>query len=176
MKSEIELGEVTVAIARLDGAAEAAECATIMATSDPWVRLGRDFQKCHAAVIDPTREVYVARAGNELAGFLILTMQGAFRGYIQTIAIAEKFRGRGLGSALIEFAEERIFAESPNVFMCVSSFNHRAKALYLRLGYEVIGELVDYVIRGHSEWLLRKSVGPLSEFTPDPVTPRTFVQ
>ena len=166
VKAEIDSREIKISIGPIDGQAEAARCATIMATSDPWITLGRGFEKCHAAVTDPTREVYVARAGDELAGFLILTMQGAFRGYIQAIATDEKFRGRGVGTALITFAERRIFAVSPNVFMCVSSFNHRAKALYLRLGYEVIGELVDYVVRGHSEWLLRKSVAPLSEFTP----------
>jgi ribosomal protein S18 acetylase RimI-like enzyme len=59
------------------------------------------------------------------------------------------------------YAEARIFRDTPNVFICVSSFNPRAQAFYRRLGYEVIGELRDYVVRGHSEWLLRKSIGPL---------------
>jgi [ribosomal protein S18]-alanine N-acetyltransferase len=157
---------MAIAIGPLDGEAEATRCATIMSTSDPWITLGRGFDKCRAMIADPTREVYVARSGGELAGFLILTMQGAFRGYIQTIAVDEKFRGHGVGTALIAFAEQRIFAESPNVFMCVSSFNERAKTLYLRLGYEVIGEIVDYVVRGYSEWLLRKSVAPMDEFAP----------
>jgi len=156
----------TISIGALDGEADAVRCATIMSTADPWITLGRGFDRCHALINDPTREVYVAKSDGELAGFLILTMQGAFRGYIQTIAVDEKFRGRAVGTALIAFAEQRIFAESANVFMCVSSFNERAKALYLRLGYEVIGELVDYVVRGHSEWLLRKSVAPMNEFTP----------
>jgi ribosomal protein S18 acetylase RimI-like enzyme len=48
--------------------------------------------------------------------------------------------------------------------MCVSSFNGDALRLYLRLGYEVIGELKDYLVRGHSEILLRKSKGPWGEF------------
>ena len=39
------------------------------------------------------------------------------------------------------------------------------KALYERLGYEVIGELRDYIVRGHSEWLLRKSIAPLADWT-----------
>jgi hypothetical protein len=29
------------------------------------------------------------------------------------------------------------------------------------MGYEVIGELKDYIVAGHSEILLRKSTGPL---------------
>ena len=51
------------------------------------------------------------------------------------------------------------------MFLCVSSFNTRARALYERLGYQVVGELRDYVVRGHSEWLLRKSVAPLADWT-----------
>jgi [ribosomal protein S18]-alanine N-acetyltransferase len=89
-------------------------------------------------------------------------MTGAFVGYIQTIAIQPDRRGRGLGSRLIDFAERRILAESPNVFMCVSSFNHDARRLYERLGYHVVGELTDYIVQGHSEILLRKTTGPLS--------------
>jgi RimJ/RimL family protein N-acetyltransferase len=54
------------------------------------------------------------------------------------------------------FAEERIFRETPNVFLLVSSFNHRARALYQRLGYEPIGELKDFIVPGHSELLMRK--------------------
>jgi len=64
----------------------------------------------------------------------------------------------------MRFAEERIFRESPNVFLCVSSFNPRAKALYERLGYEAVGELNDYIVRGHSEHIFRKTIGPIREF------------
>jgi [ribosomal protein S18]-alanine N-acetyltransferase len=48
--------------------------------------------------------------------------------------------------------------------MCVSSFNQAAGRLYQRLGYTMIGELTDYIVAGHSEILLRKSIGPLNEF------------
>jgi hypothetical protein len=30
-----------------------------------------------------------------------------------------------------------------------------------------VGELTDFIIRGHSEILLRKSLGPLGEWTPE---------
>jgi ribosomal-protein-alanine N-acetyltransferase len=65
---------------------------------------------------------------------------------------------------LIEFSEKRIFTEAPNVFMCVSSFNTKAKDLYERLGYEIIGELKDYILSGQSEILMRKTLAPLTEF------------
>jgi len=45
--------------------------------------------------------------------------------------------------------------------MCVSSLNLGARRLYDRLGYQVIGELTNYIVQGHSEILLRKTTGPL---------------
>lgn len=135
-----------------------------MSGTDPWITLKRDFAQCLAIISDQSREVYVAHDDAGVAGFVIIDMGGAFVGYIRTLAVRDDRRGSGLGSRLVAFAEDRIFRDSPNVFMCVSSFNPRAKALYERLGYAVVGELVDYVVRGHSEWLLRKSTGPTSEF------------
>lgn len=161
---------VRLAVRSLQGDAEAAACAAIMASSEPWVTLGRTDERSLAVVRDPEAEVYVAveregEAGAEVAGFVVLLMRGAFTGYVRSVAVRADWRGRGLGTALLRFAERRILRETPNVFVCVSSFNGRAKALYLRLGYEIVGELRDYLVRGHSEWLLRKSTGPLAEFT-----------
>jgi ribosomal-protein-alanine N-acetyltransferase len=144
--------------------AEAARCARLMATSEPWLTLGRDHDAALALLRDPARESYVALLGGEVAGFVILLMTGALVGYIQTICIAPEHRGQGLGSKLIAFAEERIFRDSPNVFLCVSSFNPRARDLYLRLGYREVGELADLIVPGHSEILLRKTLGPLQAF------------
>jgi ribosomal protein S18 acetylase RimI-like enzyme len=52
------------------------------------------------------------------------------------------------------------------VFLCVSSFNERAQKLYQRLGYERVGELPDYVVKGYSEILMRKTRGPIFDFKP----------
>jgi hypothetical protein len=38
--------------------------------------------------------------------------------------------------------------------------------LYQRLGYEVVGELRDYVVPGHAKRLLRKTAGRLQTFRP----------
>ena len=147
---------------------EARACAEIMATSDPWRRLGRTFAQSLEIVRDPAREVYIALdASGGLAGFSVLVMRGAFVGYIQSVAVRDDWRGRGVGTALIAFAERRILSETPNVFICVSSFNAGARRLYERLGYRVVGELTDYIVRGESEILLRKTTGPLA----DGVTP-----
>jgi [ribosomal protein S18]-alanine N-acetyltransferase len=149
-------------IARLETAADAEACARLMASSEPWLTLGRSYEASLAIIRDSTREVFVLRDGTgKLSGFLILCLTGAFVGYIQTICIDPNCRGQGLGTGLLAFAEERILSQFPNVFMCVSSFNHDARRLYERLGYRVVGELSDYIVAGHSEILLRKTLGPL---------------
>ena len=147
---------------------EARVCAEIMSTTEPWLTFGRSFQQSLEILRDPAREVYVALDAPEgvasgVGGFAILVMGGAFVGYIQSLAVRDAWRGRGLGTALIAFAERRILRETPNVFICVSSFNPGARRLYERLGYQVVGELLDYMVRGHSEILLRKTTGPLAE-------------
>ena len=136
-----------------------------MASSEPWVTLGRTYDASLAVIRDPSREVYVtldARGG--VAGFLILLLAGPFAGYLQTVCIGPERRGRGLGRRLVEFAEQRIGEVSPNVFLCVSDFNPRARALYERLGYRLVGELTDFLVRGHAELLFRKTRGPWAEF------------
>src|ERR687885_2115214 len=99
---------VKIEVRRLSSMKEARECARLMATSEPWVTLGRTYDDSLKVVGDPSREVHVAARGDALVGFIILNMQGAFVGYIQTGCIAPEWRGKGIGSGLIKFAEERI--------------------------------------------------------------------
>jgi ribosomal protein S18 acetylase RimI-like enzyme len=158
--------DADIEIRALQGANEAHQCAELMANSEPWITLRRTYNESVRMLSDPSREVYVAVAEGEVIAFTILQMKGAFVGYIQTAGVKPGRRKGGIGSRLINFAEERIFAETPNVFICVSSFNAGAQRLYERLGYQVVGELKDYIISGHSEILLRKTIAPLTEYTP----------
>jgi ribosomal-protein-alanine N-acetyltransferase len=152
-------------IVRLEDQADVELCARLMANSEPWLTLGRTYEASLVVLRDPSREIYAAYDPG-LAGFVILCMTGAFIGYIQTVLVHPDRRGERIGSRLLEFAEQRILQESPNVFMCVSSFNYGARRLYDRLGYSTVGELTDYIVSGHSEILLRKTLGPLSGYPP----------
>lgn len=138
------------------------ECAAIMANTDPWITLKRNYEQCLQAFEGNFREVFVAKEKGVVLGFIILQMQGTFKGYIQTVAVAENARNKGIGSQLICFAEEKILRTSPNIFICVSLFNHQAQKLYKRLGYEEVGILKDFIVNGFDEILMRKSFGSLS--------------
>lgn len=153
-----------LSLTRLAGSDETSTCAELMSSSEPWTIIGRTFEESFNIINDAAREVFIARVQGEFAGFIVINMHGSLSGYIQSICIRSEWRNQGLGKQLIQLAEERIFRDSPNIFMCVSSFNQNAYRLYQRLGYETVGELQDYIIRGHSEILLRKTIAPLSEF------------
>jgi ribosomal-protein-alanine N-acetyltransferase len=135
--------------------------ARIMAGSEPWITLGTGYERSLKLLSNDARERYLAKVSGEPAGFLVISMQGAFVGYIQLVGVAPTFRGQGVGKSLIEFAEQRIFRETPNVFICVSDFNTDAQGFYATLGYRSIGELKDFIIPGHAEILLRKTIGPI---------------
>lgn len=167
---------VKVSFIPLQTQAEAEACAHMMASSEPWITLQRGYADLLKAVQNPTREIYLAKVEGEIAGLVMINMQGAFTGYIQTICVAPQWRSQGIGRQLMAFAEERIFAETPNVFLCVSTFNTGAQKFYASLGYEVVGELKDYLVAGYSEILLRKTVAPLVGYEARPFAQKMAAQ
>lgn len=134
-------------------------CAELMAGSDPWITLGRGLEECRTVCHHPEYLLFVAHAGFERCGFVLLHPRGlASSPYIASIATAGEFRGKGIGSRLLAFAESFVRPRSRHIFLCVSSFNARARALYERQGYTVVGELKDYILKGASEIIMHKAL------------------
>jgi [ribosomal protein S18]-alanine N-acetyltransferase len=140
--------------------------AGMMAATDPWKTLGMDGVACRAGFEGPCKEIFVARYKDEPAGLVILQVCGTFNGYIQTLFVPETFRGKGFGKQLLEFGEHRIYRTSPNVFICVSTFNTQALRLYEAVGFSIVGVLKDFLKQGFDEWLLRKTIGPKLGYVP----------
>ncbi len=131
--------------------------AALMAGSDPWLRLGATLDSLRHMCFDPRYEVWVAVKDGERLGVVVLQDKGlAGSPYLKSIAVAEGARSAGVGSALLDFAEARWRGEARWFFLCVSSFNDRARALYERRGYAGVGELPDQVVDGASETVMRK--------------------
>ena len=148
-------------ISRLVSINDKRAAAELMAASDPWRKLGLSREHCLKTLGVPFRETYMLKAGGLIAGLVTITMYGTFKGYIQSLFVAEGFRGEGLGEELMAFAEKKVFTRSPNIFLCVSSFNKGALRFYRRRGYKKAGLLKDFVRKGSDELLMRKTTGPL---------------
>jgi ribosomal protein S18 acetylase RimI-like enzyme len=135
-------------------------CARLMSSLDPWKKYGRTYEQCLERVRDPEYLVWIARKGGEPCGFIVIHPRGvAGSPYIASVGVAPEFQGQGIGAELV-LAAERHFPQARNIFLCVSDFNPRARALYERLGYRLAAELDDYVRDGITEFLMRKRLQP----------------
>ena len=142
---------------RMANERERDQAAELLAGSEPWITLGITAEKCRKTCHDPELMVYIAFADQSPAGVIILDPQGvAGSPYIKSVAVYPAFRSKGIGAALLSFAEEKFRDRCRFIFLCVSSFNTRAQKFYERCGYAVTGELKDYLLDGKSEILMVK--------------------
>ena len=152
---------IKLAIRQVNSSAQKITCAKIISSTPPWTTLGVSYESTLATLQDSIYEIYAAYVEEEIVGCIVIQPKGAFSTYVKSLVIKKEWRGKHLGKALLEFVEQKVFSKSPNVFLCVSSFNKRAQKFYLNLGYQAIGEIENYVVNGHSELLMRKTIGPM---------------
>jgi ribosomal protein S18 acetylase RimI-like enzyme len=152
-------------------------CTAIVAGDPLWQRYGltpprarRAFRWALAqtqrggAAARAAGEVAVAVEGSRVVGFIWFRLDGTFHhsGYVRWIGVEAQARRMGVGRRLMRYAEERILRSGPNVFLLVSDFNRRAQTFYRRQGYTRIGAIPGYVVPGITEYLFRKTRGPVA--------------
>lgn len=76
--------------------------------------------------------------------------------YIEALWVAENLRKQGYGAKLLAEAEREAI-KNGCIFSLVDTWDFQAEALYLKNGYERIGELKNYW-HGHSKIFLRKRI------------------
>ena len=131
--------------------------ARLLSGSEPWISLGISPQTIRESCYNPEHEVYIAHWQGKACGVIIIHPKGlAGSPYIKSIAVDKEYRNMGVGGALIHFTEKLFQKKARYLFLCVSSFNKKAQALYEKLGFAVVGELKDYIIDGASEILMSK--------------------
>jgi ribosomal protein S18 acetylase RimI-like enzyme len=129
----------------------------LFAETDPWRHLGTTLAQCREVCQDAAYLIFVARCEGERCGVVVLQQRGvAGSPYVKWIATAPGQRSRGVGAKLLEFAENYFRPKARHMFLCVSSFNPRARAFYERLGYKQVGQFDDYIIPGAAEVLMHK--------------------
>ncbi|MFH2113619.1 MAG: GNAT family N-acetyltransferase [Spirochaetota bacterium] len=100
----------------------------------------------------------VAELDGKPAGFAWVDPRGAFSSapYLRLIAVDERIRGAGIGSALLREFERRTMDVGRDFFLLVSDFNDRAIQFYERYGYVRVGALPDFARQGITEIIMVK--------------------
>ncbi|MBI4888992.1 MAG: GNAT family N-acetyltransferase [Acidobacteria bacterium] len=134
--------------------------AQLMASMDPWRKLGRDFNQRLSLCRHPEYTLLIAESSESRLACALMHQRGvAGSPYLASLAVLPQEQSRGVGSALLAFCES-YFEGARFFFLCVGSFNPRARALYERKGYTQVGELPDYAMVGASEFLYVKRMAP----------------
>jgi len=118
-----------------------------------WEGEFRHFRRLYrAAFLDACqgrKTILLAKSDGVIVGQLIVQFgtdlaclpRPELTGYLYSFRVREGFRGRGVGSQLIETAEaalrERDYQQAA---IAAAKVNPRARRLYERLGYSVVGE------------------------------------
>jgi GNAT superfamily N-acetyltransferase len=75
---------------------------------------------------------------------------------LDTLWVAEPFRGQGYGAKLLRAAEDEARTQGCHgVFL--TTFSFQAKSFYEKFGYEVVADIPDYP-KGHSYHVLKKKL------------------
>lgn len=105
--------------------------------------------------------IYVAVSDGDVVGYISVELYPDFV-YLDDLSVTERFRGKGIGTKLIKFAE-RYAADSnvPMTSLHVERSNTAARYLYQRLGYAVSGEeddrfrMTKHIRKGQTDVLYR---------------------
>lgn len=82
--------------------------------------------------------IFIYKEGTEVIGCLLLAPVDVQKGKLRQIAVAEQYQGKGIGAALVQFAET--FARSKQYKRFELDALEYVRPFYEKLGYENAGE------------------------------------
>jgi ribosomal-protein-alanine N-acetyltransferase len=112
----------------------------------------------------------VAERGSDVVGYVMARMEYGFshlkrlglsrKGHIVSIAVREQHRGQGVGSLLMQRAQEAMAAKgATESYLEVRVSNLEAISLYQKLGYITAGRLEGYYKDGEAALVMAKPIG-----------------
>jgi ribosomal-protein-alanine N-acetyltransferase len=153
-------------LARLFGSAEPsfgearpADAAAIAAVHGVSFKRGWGEDEIHRLLIERNVVAQRVMSGRNLIGF-ILSRHAASEAEILSVAIAPKWRGRGLARPLLNLHLRRLAGVGVRaVFLDVDKSNAPARALYKRAGFHEVGQRQGYYAGGATALVLRRDLG-----------------
>lgn len=117
-------------------------------------------------ILDEFPETFlVANLNEDVVGYIMCKVEYGFsnlkrlglarKGHIVSVAVLEEHRGKGLGTKLIQLAEDEMKAKSAKeCYLEVRVSNQDAVDLYQKLGFKVTGKLDAYYRDGEPAYLM----------------------
>jgi [ribosomal protein S18]-alanine N-acetyltransferase len=100
---------------------------------------------------------WVAHLQSEIVGFLIFGREPQKMGHIVTIDVIESKRGGGVGTALMETAEEWAGCQGLRlIYLETAEDNRAAQIFYSARGYAKVEEIAHYYPNGQTAWVMVK--------------------
>ena len=112
-------------------------------------------------MMDRTKNVVVARKGNEMAGFGIMTYADE-NANLDLLAVKTRYRRRGVGRQIVAWLEKVAqTAGIVNVYVQVRKLNQGGIKFYRKCGFEMIDELGGYYRGTETAVIMCKSIGQM---------------
>jgi len=137
--------------------------AQIISSYEAWTCYDIDYQRAVTLFEKMEDTIYLAEQENQVRGFITIRLNGVgnFGAYVRMLAVADPYRGQGIGRKLVDYAGKIVAPHLPNLFLICSADNLSAQRFYESVGFENAGLLKDLVIPDHDEILYRKRFGTL---------------
>ncbi|MCM3710159.1 GNAT family N-acetyltransferase [Sporosarcina luteola] len=90
-------------------------------------------------------QLFIATSEDQLTGYVYIEADPRHgEGYIEYIAVSDRFRRQGIGKKLLSFALDQLFRyeEIEDISLCVENGNEKAIKLYQAVGFRVKYELI----------------------------------
>lgn len=130
-----------------------------LAAIPPWSVIGYPAERLVSWLLreQPAMKKFEVLTGAQLAGVIVVQDPFLHGPYLKLIAILPHFQGQSLGLRLLRWMEsEARRAEARQLWLCVSTFNARARTFYERFGFEAAAILDKLATDASDELLMRK--------------------
>jgi ribosomal protein S18 acetylase RimI-like enzyme len=102
----------------------------------PYKAKGRDSRESIAREMRAsTGSFIIAEVDGTAAGTVLVTHDGR-KGWINRVAVIPEFRNRGIGRALVQYAEQLLRDQGIGIFAClIEDYNQESLEVFQKLGY-----------------------------------------
>ncbi len=118
----------------------------------PYKPNGRDSHESMAREMQTsTGSFIVVEVDNKTVGSVLATHDGR-KGWINRVAVIPGYRNKGIGRALVDYAEKILSQEGIGIFACqIEDYNSSSLEVFQKLGYTEFKGMHYLTKRSHSE-------------------------